>query len=127
MVRFVLYADRDEDIGELSGMLQSATRRRGEWALVQSFTGTEALPHFLHFVESNPYLIMVVASFGERGREIAARIRKNNAEARMLWFSGEENSLFSYQVHVNCFGLLPASMETIETALDSCGIFAVNT
>ncbi len=124
MVRFVIYADCEceEDIRTLIPLLRDAARSRGKWALIQPYIGWDALPRYLSFVKRNPYLVMVVATRGKRGRETAARIRENNPLARMLWFSDPDNGVYSYRIHVTCFGLLPPTQEGVALALDACGL-----
>ncbi|MCD7887125.1 MAG: hypothetical protein LUG44_05850 [Clostridiales bacterium] len=125
MVRFVIYADREEDSRALIPLLRDATRKRGKWALIQPFIGAQELPRYLTFVRRNPYLVMVVAASGTHGREVAVKIRQNNRAARMLWFSDRENGAESYRIHVDCFGLLPPTAESVALALDTCGISTV--
>lgn len=124
MARFVIYADTEENIRGLVPILRKKTRERGEWALIQTYIGEERLPEYLSFVEKNPCLIMVVVSYGQHGQETAQKIRENNRDARMLWFSDRDNGVYSYCIHVTCFELLPPTPEAVEHCLDSCGIFA---
>ncbi|MCD8120586.1 MAG: hypothetical protein LUE29_14115 [Lachnospiraceae bacterium] len=124
MVRFVIYADMEDYIRELVPLLRRKTRERGEWALIQTYIGEEKLPKYLSYVKKNPCLVMVVASYAQ---EKARKIRENNQEARMLWFSTRENSVYSYHIHVTCFGLLPPTTKAVELGLDSCGILSQET
>ncbi len=123
MVRLVIYADTEENIRELVPILRRKTREREEWALIQTYIGEERLSLYLSFVEKNPCLVMVAASYGQHGQETARKIRENNRDARMLWFSDIGNGVYSYRIHVTCFGLLPPTPEAVELCLDSCGIF----
>ncbi|MCD8146170.1 MAG: hypothetical protein LUD84_02625 [Clostridiales bacterium] len=120
MVRFVIYADSEEDTKSLIPLLREEARKRGKWALIQPYVGQEALPRYLSFVKRNPYLVMVVATRGSNGRTIATKIRENNPLARMLWFSDPDNCVYSYRIHVTCFGLLPPTEEGVALALDAC-------
>ncbi|MCD8013399.1 MAG: hypothetical protein LUG99_09515 [Lachnospiraceae bacterium] len=122
MVRFVIYADKAEDIEGLDALIRDAVCARGEWPFVQRYIGAESLPRYLTYVRWNPCLVMVVSASGERGCEVAAQIRENNPNARMLWFSGTDSGVYSYSLHVTYFGLLPATREKIELALDLCRI-----
>ncbi len=122
MVRYVIYADREQDIAGLDIFLRRATHERGEWPLIHSYIGADALPEYLNFVRQNPCLIMLVAAAGAHGRSIAAQIRNNNRDARMLWFSDRANGVCSYQIGVTWFGLLPATPESVSCALDACRI-----
>ncbi|MCD8337991.1 MAG: hypothetical protein LUD18_12135 [Lachnospiraceae bacterium] len=120
MVRFVMYADRKEDVNEYTGLLREAVRERGEWPLIHTYIGENELLPYLHFVRNNPCLIMVVMTRGQRGRKEAMRIRENNWEARMLWFSDLENEPYSDSMKLTCFGCLPVEKEKIEAGLDAC-------
>ncbi|MCC8105915.1 MAG: hypothetical protein LIO99_07910 [Clostridiales bacterium] len=122
MVRYVIYADQEKDIAGLELFLRKTTYDRGEWPLVHSYIGADALPDYLKFVQQNPCLIMLAAVYGARGREVAEQIRRNNRDARMLWFSDRANGVCSYQIGVTWFGLLPVTPESVASALDACKI-----
>ncbi|MCC8103725.1 MAG: hypothetical protein LIP11_16240 [Clostridiales bacterium] len=120
MVRFVMYADKKEDVSEYISLLREAVRERGEWPLIHTYIGENELLPFMHFVRKNPCLIMVVMTRGQQGRKKAMRIRENNWEARMLWFSDPENEPYSDSMKLTSFGLLPAGEEGIGAVLDAC-------
>ncbi|MCD7745956.1 MAG: hypothetical protein LUI13_11880 [Lachnospiraceae bacterium] len=128
MVRYVIYADNEQDIAGapeqagLDALLRRATLDRGEWAMTHSFIGRDQLAAYLSFVRQNPYLIMVAAASGSSGRKVVEQIRENNQEARMIWFSDRGNGVLSYQIRVTWFGLLPATWDAIRLALDACSI-----
>ncbi|MCD7717058.1 MAG: hypothetical protein LUI39_11505 [Lachnospiraceae bacterium] len=122
MVRYVIYADREQTIAGLENYLREATLERDEWPLVHAYIGTDALPEYLKFVHQNPCLIMLVVAAGSCGREAAKQIRDNNRDARMLWFSDRENGVCSYEIGVTWFGLLPVTRESVAGALDACQI-----
>ncbi|MCD7761818.1 MAG: hypothetical protein LUI14_01230 [Lachnospiraceae bacterium] len=122
MVRYVIYADREQTIAGLETILRKVTHERNEWPLVHTYIGTDALPEYLNFVYQNPCLIMLVAAAGPCGREAAKQIRENNRDARMLWFSDRENGVCSYEIGVTWFGLLPVTPESVASALDVCQI-----
>ncbi len=122
MVRYVIYAEREQDIAGLDIFLRKATHERDEWPLVHSFIGADTLPDYLKFVRQNPCLIMLAAVPGLRGREVAEQIRQNNLDARMIWYSDRANGVCSYQIGVTWFGLLPVTSESVASALDACNI-----
>ncbi|MCD7834536.1 MAG: hypothetical protein LUH00_11215 [Lachnospiraceae bacterium] len=120
MVRFVMYADKEEDVNEYVSLLREAVRERGEWPLIHTYIGENELLPFLHFVRRNPCLIMMVVTYGQQGRKKAMQIRENNWEARMLWFSEPENEAYSDSMKLTCFGHLPVGKKGIGEALDAC-------
>ncbi|MCD7954830.1 MAG: hypothetical protein LUG93_03565 [Lachnospiraceae bacterium] len=124
MTRFVIYTDDRKDIQELEQLLRKAVLARREWPLVQTYVGDENFRAYLQFVRQNPYLIMVAAVTGPEGRQKAMRIREINWEARMLWFSDKSNETVADSIGITAFGLLPASMKEMESALDACQLFS---
>jgi len=122
MVRFVMYADKKEDVDGYASLLRDAVRERGEWPLIHTYVGAHELLPYLHFVRKNPCLIMVVMTRGQQGRKEAMRIRENNWEARMLWFSDPENESYSDSMKLTCFGRLPVEEEEIGAVLDACDL-----
>ncbi|MCD8014270.1 MAG: hypothetical protein LUG99_14045 [Lachnospiraceae bacterium] len=132
MVRYVIYADDAQDVAAgpgqagMEALLRRSTLTCGEWAMIHFFIGRDQLDAYLSFVKQNPYLIMIAAVSGPDGRRVVEQIRENNKEARMIWFSDRQNGVYSYQINVTWFGLLPVTPEIIRQALEACDICPVS-
>lgn len=83
----------------------------------------EEFSDFAEFIESgrrNPRRILVLAQRGTNSVELMATVMEECPESPTVWLSDLDFALFSYRLGVDHFGFLPATAETLRSALNNC-------
>ncbi len=124
MQRIVIYGEHPDETKYFQPELKKLILSRQEWPLIEDYTGD--LPGFLERVRCNPFLIMLAVVNGPKAPEIIQRIKENNPEARLIWYSDHDYALYSFGMRVTSFGLLPVTPGALCLSMDACGLYHQN-
>ncbi len=113
MLHIALYCDGQTEADQIRQYIER-TDHILEPVRVETFVSSD---DFLKYVTGNPYLVMIVAKSGMDSAQIIQRARKNNPNARLLWFSDEDCVLLAYQFRVNFYSEDPISEDRLNLAL----------